>query len=784
MELVGLTNDTPPALWTETPEVREGAVARVAMVAAVDGEYSFAVPPELADAVEPGRRVLVPFGRGRKPQPAFVLSVAKEAWTSTLKPCVEVLDEHRLLSDALLDLGRWISRYYFTPLGRTLAAMVPEPIRRQAGFKKLRYVRIAAATTNADRTGETPGPNADEAADVPNTPRSPKLSRGRQAVFAALHECASDGLELHALAERAGVSAGVVTAMIKAGQLGVEERREAADAPSFDRPGVEPDFELNDVQKAAIERIDTVAREGLFRVLLLLGVSGSGKTEVYIHAIRAVMARGRQAIMLVPEIALTTQLVDRLASRFENVAVIHSGLTGAQRSLVWAAIARGEKRVVIGTRSAVFAPCPNLGLIIVDEEQEGSYKNQQSPRFNTRDVAIKRGHLAGIPVVLGSATPSLETWHNCDRLSHFERITLPHRIAGLPMPQVEFVDMHVEAKERRGLHLLSRRMEEGIEQTLAAGMQAVLLLNRRGYASYLVCSRCKLPVVCPHCRVNLVFHQSTGRAICHYCNAKMIVPTRCGDASCGGTLIKFGMGTQRVEEELRAKFPQARVARADSDSLTRVAEYEQVTRDFLEHKLDVLVGTQIVAKGLDFPLVSFVGVVNADTSLAVPDFRASERTFQMVTQVAGRAGRAGPGGRVVVQSLAGITPALRFAANHEYAPFAEHELAIRRKCSWPPYSRLARVVVSDGSRAQAQQSANGLVERIREHIASHRLRAEVLGPQTAPLARLRNLYRYDFILRCPDASGLMETLEQLRHHRILTPNTKGALIDVDAVSLM
>ena len=572
--------------------------------------------------------------------------------------------------------------------------------------------------------------------------------------------------------------------MTKAGQIAAQVRKEPAPAPDFDRPANEPTFDLNAAQRNAIERIDAWAAEKLFRVVLLFGVSGSGKTEVYIRAMRSVLERGRQAILLVPEIALTTQIVDRLASRFRSVAVIHSGLTGVQRSLTWSAIARGEKRVVIGTRSAVFAPCPNLGLIVVDEEQEGSYKNQQAPRFNTRDVAIKRAQLASVPIVLGSATPSLETWHNCGRRPHFERITLPSRIEGLPLPTVEFVDMKLAQRERPGLHLLSVRCEELLRETLSQGRQAVLLLNRRGYASYLMCSRCRQAVVCPNCRVNMVFHQTTGQALCHYCHARMVLPTRCGDPSCAGTLVRWGMGTQRVEEELRKKFPEARIARADSDTMLRTSQYEDLLRAFSAHETDVLVGTQMIAKGLDFPEVAFVGVVNADTTLSMPDFRAAERTFQLVTQVSGRAGRAEAGGRVVVQSLAGLTPALRFAMKHDYESFAQHEVEIRQRIGWPPFSRLARIVVSDRSHDTAQHEAQQLADAIRGHIVDHKLSADVLGPQSAPLARLRNRYRFDFLLRSPNAARLMETLDRLRGDGLLKLNARNVLIDVDPVSLL
>lgn len=815
--------------------MREGPVARVAMVAAVEGQYSYAIPPELEEKVAVGKRVLVPFGRNRRPQPAFCVSVAREAWTSTLRPLADVIDDTPLLSGPLMELGKWMARYYCCPLGRALSAMVPEAIRRQRGFITVRRLMLANSSTGAvesaeaakegrvrseaaeegrarsepPETAETCQPidnaaglghggdldaalpqasghshtQSEQTQEVPPPGRPKRFSARQQAVLNAL-AAAPQGLDLDDLLARTGVGKAVIAGLLKAGHISQETRRVAAPAPDFDHPGPEPTFELNVDQQAAISRIASLTAEGTFRAVLLFGVSGSGKTEVYIRAIRSVVASGKQAVLLVPEIALTTQLVERLAARFERVAVIHSGLTGAKRSLTWAAIAAGEKRVIIGTRSAVFAPCPNLGLIVVDEEQEASFKNQQSPRFNTRDVAIKRAQICSCPIILGSATPSLEMWHNCQRLSHFEKITLPRRVAGLPMPRVQYVDMQIEQRQRKGLHLLSQEMENELAETLGAGQQAVLLLNRRGYASYLVCSRCRTTIVCPHCHVNLVFHQSTGKALCHHCSARMVMPTRCSDPSCNGTLVRFGMGTQRVEEEVRTKFPQARVARADSDTMTKISAYERVLRDFADGRLDVLIGTQMVAKGLDFPRVRLVGVINADTSLLQPDFRAAERTFQLVTQVAGRAGRSESDGRVVVQSLVGLSPAIQFAANHDYESFARHELAIRKNRGFPPFARLTRVVVSYPARSEASRHADELAERIRESLKRHGLPADVLGPQSAPLARLRGQYRFDFLIRAANAARLLQILERLRGEEILPLSDKHVLIDVDPVSLL
>jgi primosomal protein N' (replication factor Y) len=758
--------DTSPLKPDETPETRVGPVARVALMAAVDGQYSYAVPEPLADRVERGKRVLVPFGRNKKPQPAFCIAMSREPWTSSLKPMADVVDDDRLLDDHLLELGEWISRYYCCPLGRALAAMAPEPVRRQSGFATIRTVRLLPAGSS----------EASEEKDAY------KRSSKRRAVRDMLQQH-PEGLELNTLIEQAQAGKSVIRGMIKAGLVEEIQSREAAPAPDFDRPIDEPTFDLDASQNDAITRIVELSQDRSFRAVLLFGVSGSGKTEVYVHAIRSLAGHDQQAILLVPEIALTTQLVDRLARRFTDVAVIHSGLTGKQRSLTYAAIARGEKKVVIGTRSAVFAPCPNLGLIVVDEEQEPSYKNQQTPRFHTRDVAIKRAQLLSIPIVLGSATPSMETWRNCERLTFFEKIVLPSRVAGLAMPEVKFVDLREDQKQRAGVQLLSEEMEQYLTQTFDAGEQAILLLNRRGYANYLVCSRCRNPVVCPNCRANMVFHQTTAKAMCHYCRARLVLPDRCGDASCGGKLTRFGMGTQRVEEELHRKFPSVRIARADSDTMHKVSDYEAVVQAFQAGETDVLLGTQMIAKGLDFPRVSFVGVVNADTSMSMPDFRAAERTFQMVTQVAGRAGRAQAGGRVVIQSLMGFTPTLQSASQHDYEGFAARELPIRQNLGWPPFTRLARCVLSHPSESQARADAQRLADAVRQHLIDANIKGDVLGPQSAPLARLRNRYRFDFLIRAANASVLLQAMEHLRHAGIFKTNSRNLVIDVDPQSL-
>jgi len=547
-------------------------------------------------------------------------------------------------------------------------------------------------------------------------------------------------------------------------------------------PQVEPTFALNRHQREALERINQAIQAGSFRIILLHGVTASGKTELYIRAIKHVLAAGRSAIYLVPEIALTTQMIHRLAERFDSVAILHSGLTPARRRATWQAVAAGQVKVVIGTRSAIFAPTSDLGLIVVDEEQEPSFKNLQSPRYNTRDLAIKRAQVENVAIILGSATPALESYHNSRSNPYWQYLSLPERVAELPMPTVALVDMQQEIFERRGVHLLSRLLEAKITETLSAKRQVILLLNRRGYASYVFCPRCKFVLVCPNCKINLVYHRSSDRAICHRCSTKMIVPEFCD--RCGGRINKFGLGTQRVQEELDRKFPQARIARMDTDAMSRPADYEAALGDFAAGNTDILLGTQMIAKGLDFPNVALVGVVCADLALSLPDFRASERTFHLLAQVAGRAGRADHAGAVVVQSYNLSDPAIQSALRHDYDRFARNELRVRRKLSLPPFSRLTRIVIQDAKITRTQQIASELVNNLQELAEKSYRDVAVFGPNPAVISRLRGKYRYQILIKAQSADRMKEFLNQARSERVLNLTMRQIVVDVDPVDLL
>lgn len=751
-------------LWVEEGQTQHALVAEVAPVAHVDRTYSFAVPEELAGGLAVGQRVLVPLGRKGRAVEGFVVGVTRQPWDSTLRPIHSTVEQESFLTPELIALGREISAHYCCRLGLTLKAMTAEAVRLERGLKTVRYVEPALGLKEIEETGA-------------------RISGKRRAVLEVL-AAAGRAVRMEELLAAASASAETVRGMAKRGWLVVHRRKEAEGAPPAQVPLVEPGFELNDEQRRAVGAIGEQLGSGKFSVSLLFGVSGSGKTEVYIHAIRRVLAMGRQAILLVPEILLTTQLVSRIASRVPDVAVSHSGLSEVERSLIWREMASGRKRVAVGTRSAAFAPFSELGLIVVDEEQETSYKNLRAPRFHVRDVAIMRAKALGIPVVLGSATPSLETWYRSGTRPDYRRITLSRRVKDLPMPRVHVVDMRDELLERKQGVVLSRLMLSLLGETLHRGEQAVVLLNRRGFATRIFCPACNTRLACPHCSVGLVMHTAGGVSICHYCRERTPTPEFCPDVNCGERLLKVGAGTQQVEEELRGYFPAARLERVDRDTMRHRRDYEGIVARFARREVDLLIGTQMIAKGLDFPGVSFVGVVSADATGFRSDFRAHERLFQLITQVAGRAGRADASGSVVVQTMSPGLPALQCALRHDYPSFAETELPLRQQVGLPPFRRLARLVVSHSREERARLAAKELAEEVLTAIQELQLSAsDVLGPAACMITRMRKKYRFDLLVRTADGAGLRRLMGHLTSSGRLRTKRAELAVDVDPVNL-
>jgi primosomal protein N' (replication factor Y) len=541
-----------------------------------------------------------------------------------------------------------------------------------------------------------------------------------------------------------------------------------------------PRHELNDAQQAAFDEIRKAIDAHAYQTFLLHGVTGSGKTEVYLSAIEAALAAGRGALLMVPEIALTPAMAAQFESRFgDQVAILHSAFHDSERSAQWRRLRKGEARVAVGTRSAVFAPVVNLGLVIVDEEHDSSYKQEETPRYNGRDVAIVRARAAHAVAVLGSATPSLESRFNAER-GKSRLLELNARVANRPMPAVELIDMREEFLETRQNSLFSRKLVNTVSEKLAAGEQAMLLMNRRGFSSCLACRSCGERVGCINCAVALTYHRRDNRLLCHYCNYARSVPEVC--PACGSEHVYLmGSGSERVEDELHRAFPRARIARLDRDTATGKKQFERILGGFREHQYDILVGTQMIAKGHDIPNVTLVGVINADIGLSLPDFRAAERTFQLLTQVAGRAGRHELPGTVLVQTSNPGHYAIECAAAQNYAQFYEKELHFRRAMRYPPFCAMASLIV----RSERQEEALAMSRQVAEVLSSAGEGIKVLGPAEAPVARLKKEFRYQTLVKALSRPKLNTLLQGVRRRALEAKWPATALgVDVDPLSLL
>ena len=526
-----------------------------------------------------------------------------------------------------------------------------------------------------------------------------------------------------------------------------------------------------------MEAIDAAIAARGAATFLLRGVTGSGKTEVYLRIIESALERDLGAIVLVPEIALTPQTVGWFRSRFGDVAVLHSRMTDATRLTMWQRVRSGAARVVVGARSALFAPLPRLGVIVVDEEHEPSFKQESTPRYHARDVAVRRAADAGAVCVLGSATPSLESWRRA-RAGELRRIDLPTRIGGAQLPQVDVVDMR---SEPRAATLFSRDLRQRMQSAVGRGEQVILFLNRRGWSPVLWCRECKETVTCAQCDQSLTYHARHERAVCHRCCEEVVPPRNCPTCTAPG-LRYLGAGSERIEHELRAILPRARVLRMDSDTMRRREDYESALERFGRGEIDVLVGTQMIAKGLDFPRVTVVGIVSADIALHLPDFRAAERTFQLVSQVSGRAGRGDLPGRIIVQTGAPQHPAIQLAARHDHEAFCVGEDELRRELGYPPHGRLIRAVFEDGDEARCTRAAREWADCLRARFADE---LSVLGPAPAPIAFVRNRHRHHVLIKAPltaaDAFGRARDFLADRAAKTARPRT---VVDVDPASLM
>jgi primosomal protein N' (replication factor Y) (superfamily II helicase) len=808
----------------------------------------------------PGTRVLVPFRREERI--GWVTGPGSSAQDlPRVRPVLDVLDGESSVPEDLLDLARWMSEYYVAPLGIVLRSCLPSALADSSrDFLTLLGVPADAGTTRERRLLEAlarvggPGrvrtlrkalgmgsiwPEIRRLSAQgmirhetlpPREPpvRSRKVVRlvswlsdlqAREEIFRRSHrqreayelmESSGGSMELSHLLAQGGFDRSVVKGLEKKGVVAVEDEEVLRD-PFRDRPPTEPARHTPTLdQTGVLEALTAALSQESPRPALLHGITGSGKTLIYIELLREVVERrNRGAIVLVPEISLTPQTVSRFRAEFGNqVAVLHSALSDGERFDAWRQLRRGEKLIAVGARSAIFAPVPRLGAIVVDEEHDGSYKQSESPRYQARDVAVVRAIRTGALCVLGSATPSLESWQNA-RGGKFQLLSLPRRVGGGALPPVRVVDLkklwsrgggRAQGKEVRegrgsgegtapgggtqvGHGVLSPELVEGVRERLRRGEQVILLLNRRGYSNFVQCRECGEVWRCPACSVSLTFHRTTGRLLCHYCRHEEPPPARCD--RCGSKDLSFkGMGTEQVERIVAETFPGARIARMDVDTTSGKWSHHEILRRVETGEVDILLGTQMIAKGLDFPRVTLVGVVNADVGIHLPDFRASERTFQLLSQVAGRTGRGPLGGEVVVQTSLPEHYAVKAALEHDYVTFAQRELGERTDPPYPPHTRLANVVASSPWEEEAAREAERSAAWVREAARRRHQGVEVVGPAPAPIEKLHGRWRWHFLLRCDSPATLGALLLRFQHGFRPGGRDVRIVVDRDPVALL
>jgi primosomal protein N' (replication factor Y) len=757
-----------------THEAGELLLADVALPVPVPKAFTYLVPSHLEGAVRAGSRVVCPFGSRRAV--GVVVATFRGAAPRGARAIAKVVDDGSpTIPEDLLELLRELAAYYLAPLGEVIRlALPPSPRHVEEDLEEpsLFRTRRGVASRKVSWVVRT-----DKAPD-------PKLRGQALAVLAHLDKARS--AEVARLEEEWGNARGAVRSLREAGLVTVETRERAPVAFFPDKAPFEPAPPLTDAQKDAAGAIErALSADEPTKTFLLHGVTGSGKTEVYLSAIASTRARGRGALVLVPEIALTPQLVARYRGRFgDDVAVLHSALSAKERLGMWTRLREGELDVVIGARSALFAPVRKLGLVIVDEEHDSSFKQEEGVRYHARDMAILRGHRAGAVVVLGSATPSLETEY-LTRTGRATKLKLPLRAKAQAMPVVECIDLRRIGAGPTGDKRLSLPLHRALEETLAREEQAIVFLNRRGFAPGMRCHACGKLAECPSCSVALTFHKRSGGTLrCHYCGHARFATSRCGGCHAEAMVLE-GLGTEKLEETLAGAFPKARVARLDRDvaggASGKVAE--RLMSRMRAREIDILVGTQMVTKGHDLPHVTLVGVINADAALSIPDFRAAERGFQLLVQVAGRAGRgdATQKARVLVQTYDPEQPAIVFAAQHDVLGFLDRELKDREELGYPPFARMVLLRVEAALEPDAILASTRLAEAARAASAPG---VDILGPAPAPLARLRNRFRYRVMLRAKDRRPLRALLARLEPVLAEIPSRVRVHVDVDPMQLL
>lgn len=824
------------------PAMPELTYAQVVFNLPLDQSYTYSISDELREYVKPGVRVAVHLRKHMAT--GYVIGTSSEAPDKDIKSICDVLDSEPLFDEHLLKLTRWIADYYLCSWGQALDCALPPGMRlaaksqillasqsaseinrmlsalrdtapRQHEILKLLIDKrrltlgqlqrqlgaegLHGSIASLERRGAIVRETVIRAGVRPRQLSAVKVSEGidieevinelgssspRQA---AVLKMLADRGEMMAseLTRATGSSYDAIHRLVKKGyvELFVKEvLRGYADDYIEEEAGVR--HKLTREQEAALGIVRGHIEGGEFKTVLLEGITGSGKTEVYLQAIDIVVRKGKGAIVLVPEIALTPQTVGRFRARFgDSVAVMHSRLSAGERYDEWRQIRAGFYNIVVGARSAIFAPVRNLGLIVVDEEHEASYKQGEVPRYHGRDTAIVRAHGAGAVVILGSATPSLESYHNAET-GKYEKAVLSARVMSRPLPEVQLIDLREARKGQTVQTFLSDELCFKIDEKLSRKEQVIIFLNRRGYTPFFLCPKCGLSVGCSHCSVALTYHAKENRMKCHHCDSTLPMTEQC--PHCGNPkLAKFGAGTERIEEELENTFPKARIQRMDADTTSTKRAHERIFKSFRTGEIDMLVGTQMLAKGLDFPRVTLVGVVLADVALNLPDFRAGERAFQLLMQVAGRSGRGHRGGEVVVQTFNPAHYAVQAAKNHDYAGFFEAEMKLRLQLRFPPYRHLMNVMVDSMSQKNALQAIRRLAQTPKKMQEAGGNDLTVMGPSAAPLSKIKGRYRFRFLMLASNTALLRDIGRQINEtHKKLRSSRTRLIIDMDAMSMM
>ncbi|HUD49254.1 MAG TPA: primosomal protein N' [Candidatus Baltobacteraceae bacterium] len=743
-------------------------IARVTLEMALGKEFDYLIPAELNGDVEVGTRVKVPFAN--RQVLGCVTALIETSPHAGLRAIIKTIGRQSHVTPKILELSRWMAEYYCCPPEIALKTVLPEAVRREKeGWREQLFVRA-----------------------LPSHEADPKLTVRQAEILAAVR--ARKELPLQELLRQTHSTTQTLRRLEDKGLLHIAPQISERDPYARDTILPTQALSLNDAQKHSVEEIARAlspAGDGAGKskpVFLLHGVTGSGKTEVYLQAIAGALQSGKGAIVLVPEISLTPQTVERFKARFSSgplqtlVAVLHSHLSTGERHDEWHKIRQGRARIVIGARSAVFAPVHPLGLIIVDEEHEYSYKQEEAPRYHARDVAVVRGRMEDAVVVLGSATPSMESFFNVQK-GKYRLLELPLRADDRKMPIVRIIDMRQAARREKGPPMFSLELKEAILKRLDRKEQTLLFLNRRGFATSLLCPLCGYVAQCPNCSLALTYHRQAGKLRCHICGHNADAPSVCPNPKCRNPAIRFaGIGTEKVEAALGKLFPRARVTRMDSDTLKRKEDYRRILGDFRTGKIDILVGTQMIAKGLHFPNVTLVGIIHADLSLHMPDFRAGERTFQLLTQVSGRAGRGDVEGEVFVQAFTPFHPAIQYARRHDFTGFYEQEMEFRRQLKYPPSGRIALLLLKGRNEEKVSFSADHVKQEIQKS-AGAPPDLTISGPAPAPLARAETYYRYQIMLRTRHIPKLSRVLTGMIKELKL-PDDVTLSVDIDPVNLM